>query len=260
MTTKNLPAQKPETKPQSAAERMKARREDAVLKITGELWAGGDGDKIADAALSGGIDPAAVSAMEAAVATARATLDTLDKYDMTALTSARDAAKVALDKADAELQRAEKSRDAAADAVAAAGADIANAHQAFKLAADAAETGEIPASKIPDAVSRIIAHREVATKADVLAGEVGLQKLSVDRMKSEVAMLERDIKELETDAGKGAVIPRPGGLVSELSATQARLKTKKGELKDAEASLKKMRDELSAAEKQASELKTALPF
>ncbi len=243
----------------TVTEQMQAQRADALEKVKGAFWNDEDPSNIARIALAGGLTEAEVGNIEGEITGAKAKLHELNSFDLTAIKSTVTAAQNAYRKADAVLKKAEQARDTAADDLDNASAIQAQAKVAHESAATDTAQKKIPLDRVPDQVKRIVEFRQAAEVVSLVDGRIISAKAQQRRLQPELETLDSRLKLLQkTKEGETAVIPSAGGVVKEVDAIRARLKTVKKEMADLEKAQEAAETELPKAQEAARQAQAAI--
>ena len=167
----------------TVAEAMKKAKIKAVEQINSLLWSDAETDKLVTAALSGGLTPEEVEAIETKVTAAKAELKKLAAFDVENIIKANTKLKAAYDAAEITVNKAEEIRYAAADDYDKANSKLVELRGAFNSAAQKASGGKIPLGRMPPEVINIIEYRKAANRTTFLLSEHS--QLKVAKMKKE---------------------------------------------------------------------------
>lgn len=241
------------------AERMTKKADDAREQIRGLLWKGGDPDAIADAAIAGGLSPAAVAKIEDEVTAAKAAIACLKKYDLAALkTDAESAAKTARDTEAVYESARDAYHNASMESRNKAGA-LSEAREAHIDIAQRVIRGDLPAKGLPAAVKSFIAwnaaHDEQAkVEHDLVMLKSEILKTSnrADALAEEADKLKKQASEMNAVQGL-RLVP----LADDYKCT---VKTMRQQIEAGKKRVALLEQALAAAVKKTEEARAALPW
>jgi len=171
------------TQTNTIAEAMKKTKTEAIEKINSLLWSDAETDKLVTAALSGGLTPEEVEAIETKVTAAKAELKKLAAFDVENIIKANTKLKAAYDAASLTVTTAEEIQEAAAGEYDIANSELLKLQKAFSTAAQMVTTGKIPIEKAPPEVKSLLEYRKAANRTTFLLSEHS--QLKVAKMKKE---------------------------------------------------------------------------
>ena len=171
-------------KNQTIAQKMQEAKTQAKDRINSLLWDNEDPDKIAAAAISGGLQPEEVDTIETKVSNAKAELKKLEACDVENIAKSTAKLKAAYDAAETTVSKAEEIREAAAGEYDLANGKLVEVQRIFIEAAHEVEAGKIPIEKAPHKVVAIIDYRKVSSRVTFLLSEHSKLK-SIKRKKIE---------------------------------------------------------------------------
>jgi len=174
------------TQTNTIAEAMKKTKTEAIEKINSLLWSDAETDKLVTAALSGGLTPEEVEAIETKVTAAKAELKKLAAFDVENIIKANTKLKAAYDAASLTVTTAEEIQEAAAGEYDLANGKLVEVQRIFNEAAHKVETGKIPIEKAPLEVVAIIDYRKVSNRVTYLLSEhsklKGIKRKKIEAM------------------------------------------------------------------------------
>ncbi len=168
------------------AEKMQEAKTQAKDRINSLLWDNEDPDKIAAAAISGGLQPEDIAQIENAVQTAKQELKKLSFFDIAKITGTAKKAKATYDAASLTVTTAEEIQEAAAGEYDLANGKLVEVQRIFNEVAQKVEAGKIPIEKAPLEVVAIIDYRKVSNRVTYLLSEhsklKGIKRKKIEAM------------------------------------------------------------------------------
>jgi hypothetical protein len=236
------------------SERMQAKAEAAREEVMRLLWIGADPDKVADAAIIGGLSGDEVDRIEKMVVEGKAAIERLAAFDVPALKSGADTTRAAFDKMNAKLEKLTDETKTAARETDRAAAALEEAIQAHRQIAMGVRRGEIPADGLPATIGAII-------ECDKLSGEIQAAERKRTALLREIkkgetrkTIIEAEAEKLSTNNQTPEYSVRMRPLVDEYEASAKTLGRRIEEARKRVAEIDKTLADLRARQSKAREL------
>ncbi|MFA7175151.1 MAG: hypothetical protein WC340_17390 [Kiritimatiellia bacterium] len=231
----------------SIAAIMQQKHDDAVKSVTDLIWKNADGNKIADAALKGGLSPTEMETLETFISNAKSELAKLDAFDVDKIRAEAISLNAVFETADTDYKKVLAQRNDAARAKDSAAAALHEAQQAYTEIADAVELKELPSDKAPKIVNQILTRRKAGEA--IHSSEQRLRELIRLKQDNQDIVDQYQKRVDQISSHKGNVTVTPGGFVSEADMLKQKLDKHTTDQKSVEKAIAKLEDEIIAAVK-----------
>jgi hypothetical protein len=236
------------------SERMQKKAEAAREEVRRLLWTGADPDKVADAAISGGLSGDEVDRIEKMVAEGKAAIERLAAFDVPALKSGADEKRTEAERLEKKLEKLTDETDRAQIESETAAAALEEAIQAHRQIAMGVRRGEIPADGLPAAIGAIIESERLS--GEIQAAETKRTALLREIKKGETrkTIVEAEAEKLSTNNQTPEYSVRMRPLVDEYEASAKTLGRRIEEARKRVAEIDKTLADLRARQSKAREL------
>lgn len=190
----------------NATQIMTQRKTDATQKIERELWRDApNAEKVADAAIRGGLTPGEVGEIEARISQGKATLSELAEVDLDALKRDGEKALAATSAAQARADDAQAEADRLGVISREAAATFEAAVNRVRAAACAVTSGALPADRVPASVKQVVEFDKMTSEREKLEHNARAARHELNRLRGQVMDCERELDELTHNRGFGYV-------------------------------------------------------